>query len=138
MSVSTVRAAIAQVAGSISGVKRAFAYAPASLVATDLPVAVVFTGPATYLERGYGVEGETREYLLRLYVAAVQQGLSGDAESLCIPFFAAVRAAFPPGARLGRLSGVLEARLTGDQGVSILPFLNQPYLGIEFRVEVTE
>ena len=137
MSISQVKAAIADVLETVSGIKRIYQTAPNSLPPADLPAAVIYTGAAQYVERGYDVNGEVRTYALRLYVLPAQNGIPGEAEALCEPFFAAVGAAFAPGARLGRLAGILEARLTGDQGVSVLDLGGVPYVGIAFQLEVT-
>lgn len=137
--ITQVRAAIAAVLAGVSGIKRIYTTAPNSLPPADLPAVAIYAGPATYAERGFGInDGETRQYLIRLYVKPVQQGIPGEAEVECEPFFAPIRAAFPPGDRLGRLAGSLEAFLTGDQGVGRLPLGGSFYLGVQFTLEVTQ
>ena len=138
MSITTIKAQIASIASDITGVQRAYAQAPNSLPPADLPAVVVYTGPSQYTERGYEITGEVRAFKVRLYVLPAQNGIPGEAEAACEPFFARFREAFPPGARLGRLGEVLQARLTGDQGVSVISLVGgSVYVGIEFNLEVT-
>lgn len=136
--ITATKTAIGTLLSGVTGIKRVYTTAPNSIAPADLPAAVIYTGPSVYVERGYNTRGETRRYAVRIYVLSFQQGVSGEAESLCEPFLLAVRAAFVDGGRLSRLSGVLEARLTGDQGISVLVLGGVSYLGIEFALEVTQ
>ncbi len=136
--ITAVKTAIGTRLGAVTGIKRVYTTAPNSLSPGDLPVAVVYTGPGVYAERGYQQRGETRQYFVRVYVLSLQQGLPGEVESACEPFLTAVRAAFTDGGRLNRLTDVLEARLLGDQGISVLMLGGVSYLGVEFTLEVTQ
>lgn len=136
--ITATKTAIGTLLSGVSGIKRVYTTAPNSLPPADLPAAVIYTGPGVYTERGYNQRGETRQYIVRLYVLSLQQGVPGEAESLCEPFLVSVRAVFVDGGRLSRLTGVLEARLTGDQGVSVLVLGGVSYLGIEFALEVMQ
>ena len=138
MSISTIKTRIANITGNITGVQRTYTQAPNSLPPADLPAVVVYIGPSQYTERGDEIAGEVRAFKVRLYVLPAQNGIPGEAEAACEPFFARFREAFPPGARLERLGEVLQARLTGDQGVSVMPLVGgSVYVGIEFNLEVT-
>lgn len=136
--IAQVKAAIATVLAGVSGIQRIYQTAPVSLPPSDLPAVVIYTGVGRYEERGYNLSGETRQYLVRLYVASLQQGAAGEVETTTQGFIPLVRAVFPPGDRLGRLAGLLEARLTGDQGVSVLVLGGSSYLGVEFALEVVQ
>ncbi len=136
--ITTVKTAIGALLSDITGIRRVYATAPNSLAPADLPSAVVYTGAGVYAERGYDLRGETRQYFIRVYVLSLQQGIPGEAESACEPFLVSVRAAFVDGARLNRLIDVLEARLVGDQGISVLILGGVSYLGVEFTLEVTQ
>ncbi|HNT77559.1 MAG TPA: hypothetical protein PKH77_21295 [Anaerolineae bacterium] len=134
-----IKTALATVLAAITGVRRVYTTAPNSLPPSDLPAWVIYTGPATYAVRGYGIyDGETRRYTLRLYVLPLQEGIPGEAEAACEPFFTRVRAALDPDNRLNQLVGILELTLLGDQGVSVLNLGGSAYLGIEFTLEVTQ
>lgn len=137
--ITQVKTAIAAVLAGVADIKRVYANAPNSLPPADLPAAVIYTGQAVYAERGYNInDGDVRQYKIRLYVLPAQQGIPGEADALCEPFFTSVRAAFSPGDRLGRLSGILEAFMLGDQGVVVMPLGGSMYVGVEFNLEVTQ
>lgn len=141
--VSTVKSRLATIALAVSGVKRAYANAPQSLPDSDLPILVVFTGAATYTPLGETLAEETRTYLLRLYVAPVQAGYDGEAESRVEPFLTSARAKYLShpllgnGAKDSALPFVTRAAWGGDGGVMVLPYAGQNYIGAEFRVNVT-
>lgn len=146
MSVATVKTRLAAIQETISGVKRAYAQPPLSLPASDLPAMVNFAGAATHEWRvaGNDVDLETRAYLMRLYVAPLTTGVPGEMERLCEPFFVSVRDMFAarPGLGLGtkgsHLTGVQLAILQGDSGVSVMTYGGAQYVGVEFRLQVTE
>lgn len=140
MSVVTVKTRLAEIQAKIAGVKRAYAQAPLSLPDSDLPAFVNFTGEATHESRigGADVDAETRQYRMRLYIERSGQGIDGEAERLCEPFFDLVRDAFMARPGLEQLDNVQVARLLGDSGVSALTYAGEPYIGIEFRLYVME
>lgn len=146
MTVATIKPRLAVIQAGITGVKRAFAQAPGSLPPGDLPLFANFTGAARHNWQiiGHDQDLETRNYLMRLYVRPVGQGIDGEAERLCEPFFVSVRDAFAsrPGLGLGvagsHLAGVQQAVFLGDSGVSVLRYSGQDFIGIEFRLEVNE
>jgi hypothetical protein len=136
--ITAIKTAIGAQLGGVAGLARVYTTAPNSLPPSDLPAAIIYTGAGVYAERGYAVQSETRQYFVRVYVLSLQQGVSGEAEGLCEPFLVSVRAAFPDGARLNRLAGIQEARLIGDQGVSVFVLGGVSYLGVEFTLVVTQ
>ena len=89
MSVATVKARLAAIQATISGVNRAYAYGPASLPPGDLPAFVNFTGAGTPNLEVFGRENnrESRIYLMRLHVKPVGQGIDGEIERLVEPFW---------------------------------------------------
>lgn len=145
MSITTIKERLAEIQAEIEGVKRAYANGPKTLPVADLPCFVNFTGPATDDWRSLGADydQESRLYIMRLYVAPAQQGIDGQAEAACEPFFPLVRDLFAsrPGLGTGsvdtQLAGV-EAIYLGDQGVSILLYAGVEYVGLECRLQVTE
>jgi hypothetical protein len=142
MSVATVKAAIVVMQKLITGVKTAYAQAPASLNTADLPMFVNLTSVANQDWEGLGDGGdyETRVYLMRLYVLQGVLGIPGEAERLCEPFFTSVRDYFAARPFLNGTHGVQYAYVIGDSGVTRLVFDNPetPLLGIEFKLQVKE
>ena len=160
VSVTTVKERLAQIQAGIpatddaeaiagiEGVNRAYAHGPIILPPGDLPIFVNFTVPASEDWRSLGsqFDQETRTYIMRLYVRPWLQGIDGEAEELCEPFFARVRDKFAsrPGLGLGsidtQISGV-EAVLLGDSGVVGMRYpvaVGDMFIGIEFRLQVIE
>jgi hypothetical protein len=141
MSVATVKAQLATLQEQIAGVNRAYVQGPLSLPATDLPAFVNYTSAATHEWRVLGAETdrETRQYLMRLYVCTAQDGIEGEAERRCEPFFASVRNFFAAHLSLGQLRFVEIATLLGDSGVrGDLAYAGEQFIGIEFRLQVIE
>jgi hypothetical protein len=146
MTVATVKPRLVQIQKTITGVKRAYAQAPGAIPPGDLPLFLNFTGPSENNWEILGEDGdvETRMYLMRLLVRQLGQGIDGEAERLCEPFFTSVRNAFAarPGLGLGtsssHLAGVQLAVLLGDSGVSVIKHAGEEFIGVEFRLQVTE
>lgn len=135
MAIDAIKNELATIQSGITGVKRAYAQAPASINPADLPAMVNFTGAAVYDNVSLKKTRVERTFLMRLFVAPVSGGISGETERLCEPFFERVRAAFAPSTLDGTVSN---ARLTADRGVSVLPYGGGQYIGIEFELTVTE
>lgn len=143
MSVATVKARLATIQKNrITGVKRAFAQGPNSINTADMPLFINLTKPAQHdwAILGSDFDQETRQYLMRLYVLPIGNGIPGEAERACEPFFDRVRDVFAARPTLEGLEGVQQAVLLGDSGVTLLdyPAGNLAYWGIEFRLQVTE
>lgn len=53
---------------------------PNTIDASELPCALVFAGPAEWLYETFGPDGEAckRDYLVKVYVGAVGQGIDGE------------------------------------------------------------
>ena len=140
MSVSTVKARLAEIEEEIAGINQAYAQAPLSLPASDLPAFVNFAGQSTHDWRiaGSDTDSETRLYLLRLYVAPLSTGQPGEIERLCEPFLTSVRDAFAARPSLGRLTSVQMAVFLGDGGPAVLLYGGTRYVGVEFKLQVME
>lgn len=145
--IATVKTRLAAIQGTITGVKRTYAEAPVSLPYSDLPCFVTFAGPSVHnwAILGEGEDLEERTYFMRLYVRPVGQGLDGEAEQACEPFFERVRDCFAshPGLGLGTktngpLAEVQRAWLQGDNGVGVLPYAGEQFIGIEWRLQVRQ
>ena len=140
MSVATVKQRLAEIEEGIAGIKRAYAQAPLSLPASDLPAFVNFAGQATHNWRvvGSDTDRETRVYICRLYVAPLVQGVPGEIERLCEPFLESVRDTFAARPSLERLTGVQVSILLSDGGPAVLAYGGTRYIGVEFRLQVVE
>jgi hypothetical protein len=148
MDITAVKTRLTEIQAAITGVKRAYVNAPMSIPEEDLPLFMNYTGPAAndYDLYGDGEINEAREFVMRLYVAPIQSGLSGEAEAKVEPFFPLVYAAFAarPGlssavtGHTSPLAGIKFAFITADGGVSVLPFAGGNFIGAEFRIRVTD
>jgi len=146
MTVATVKPRLVQIQKTVTGVKRAYAQAPGAIPPGDLPLFLNFTGPSENNWEILGEDGdlETRVYMMRLLVKPLGQGIDGEAERLCEPFFASVRNAFASRPSLGlgtkdsSLAGVQVATLMSDSGVSVIKHAGDEFIGIEFKLQVTE
>jgi hypothetical protein len=141
MSVATVKAQLALLQASITGITSAFAQAPISLPENGFPCFVNLARAASIDSTPLGhadrvVEG--REYLMRLYVAPLLEGTDAEAEGKCEPFFPLVRDFFLARPSLGGLTYVQRAWPLGDSGVVPLRYAMNSYIGIEFRLQVWE
>lgn len=142
--IADIKAALAALVGAVSGVARAYAYPPRNLPLSDLPAAALFTGPGQYDSATLGRMSriERRTFLLRLYVAPIAQGIDGELEKVVEPFLRTIPAALD--GRLGLddpdtgdpLPWVQQVTAQNDQGVSVLQYAGESFLGAEFRVEV--
>lgn len=133
-----IKTALANIMAGVSGIKRSFAYAPASLPAGDLPAAVVFSGKAIYKRQGYQTSPTPdRTFMVMLYVKPLGQGIDGEAERLCDPFFDRIPAAIAASPRLG-LDSVMLSTLKTDSGAARLSYNGQvdAYLGASFEIFV--
>jgi len=143
MSVATVKTRLAFIQKNrISGVKRSFAQGPNSINTADMPLFINLTKPAQHDWQilGSDFDQEGRLYLMRLYVLPYGNGIPGEAERACEPFFDRVRDCFAARPGLEGLEDVQRAVLLGDSGVTLLdyPVGNFAYWGIEFRLNVVE
>lgn len=143
MNISAIKTRLAEIARTVSGIKRAYTNAPQSLPATDLPIFVPFAGQVVNPHRiSQELYGEGRQFILRLYVKHIQQGYDGEAEKAVEPFLDIVRDTFLAHPALGTgiyaelLDGIEEITWQGDNGISVLSFAGENYLGAEFRLTV--
>lgn len=143
MSVETIKAALPALELQIDGINNALPLAPASLLGMDLPLFLNFPGNATYTTNlGQNLVTERRSWKLRLYVAPIQAGVPGEAESLPTPFIESVSKFFLAHVTLGGLTGLQSAVLTADSGTIVLRYANgeqtSQYVGVEFTLNTEE
>jgi hypothetical protein len=140
---NALKTRLAAIAATVSGLRRAYAEAPASLAPGDLPIFIPFVGPVSAFGRiSDQLAEETRTYNLRLYVKPVQAGYDGEAERAVEPFLTSLRDAFlaHPALGLGSASSQIpfieSMTWLGDGGIVVLPFAGENFLGAEFRLSV--
>lgn len=142
MSVATVKTRLASIQANIAGLNRAFAQAPNSINRADMPLFVNLTRQSqTDWQEGSDLGRETRLYLMQLYVLPFGNGIPGEAERTCEPFFPLVRDTFAARPGLEGLLGVQQAVFLGDGGVAALRYplsSENLFWGIEFRLQVSE
>lgn len=141
MNVAAVKTRLAAIQEAIPGVLVAYAQGPLSLAGANMPCFVNLTRQATVdWEQGSDLEIETRLYAMQLYVMSFGQGIPGEAERKCEPFFPLIRDTFAARPGLENLPGVQKATFLGDSGVIIMsyPLQGERYFGVEFRLQVSE
>jgi hypothetical protein len=139
--INTIKIRLAEVARTVTGVKRAYSEAPQSLPESDLPVFIPFVGAVTAFGKlGDEMGEETRQFLCRLYVKPMLAGYDGEAEKAVEPFLTSLRDVFIShptlglGTALSQIPWVEEITWQGDGGIVKLPFAGSDYLGAEFRL----
>jgi hypothetical protein len=145
MSITTVKTNLAALERNISGITRAYAYAPPGVLPdSDMPMFCNYARAANYSElQGSDTELITRRYLLRLYVKAITEGTrvadgSVEGENLVAPLIDATWAYFTARPQLGLTAPVMRARLLSDSGTIVLAGSDGNYWGCEFEIEVSE
>lgn len=136
---------LAYLMGTVAGTKKAYSRAPMSIPDDKLPAALILTGAAAITNnKAAGIIEITRSYRCRWYAAHIQQGTTGDAEAIALPFLSGGLAVFLPHPALGKgtkasqVPFVMNAEYKGDSGVTVLSdFAGQQYLGVEFNLAVT-
>lgn len=138
-----VRQQLATIQRSISGIRRAYIFAPQSIPDSDLPLFCTFTGSASCAPLSETLFEETRIWIMRLYVKPMQAGYDGEAEKAVDEFLVSVRDTFLSHPLLGNgvedstLPFVKKAVWLGDNGIQVLSYAGQNYLGAEFRLNIT-
>lgn len=139
---TAIKTRLAELQRTVVGVMRAYTDAPSSLPHADLPIFLNFIGPATYAPLGETLAEETRTFIMRLYVKPIQSGFDGEAEAAVTEYLAAARDVFIAHPKLGKgilgsaLDFVERADFLGDNGVSVLPYAGETFIGAEFRINV--
>jgi len=139
MSVDTIKAQLPLLWMQIPGIKNALENAPNSLIGLDLPLALSFPGSARYdkAKIGNNMIVETRNWLMRLYVAPVQSGVPGEAESLPSQYIWPVAEFFNARPSLGGLPGMQNAMITADTGLVVRGYGSGDQSGAYVCVEFT-
>lgn len=140
----TIQTNLATLFAGVSGVRKAYVAAPMSLQVIDLPALIFLAGAATPtgLETPKWMEVR-RDYVARIYIAAIQAGETGEAEIDVIPWINAITKIILAHPSLGTgTSGslipyVVKMKYLGDSGLALLPtYSGDQYLGVEFRLQL--
>lgn len=147
MSIQLVRARIALLQRSITGIKVAYEQLPKGILnSVDLPLFMNFVRDATYDQDSIGSDDVqvTRTYLMWLMVKPVAEGEEGEGEALVEPYIENVSNYFLARPTLKNLAGIVSADLVSDTGPKRMVWPGTPtnpigvYWGTEFRLNVTE
>lgn len=120
----------------------AYENVPYVISSVDMPLFVNYAGPASQLlsagsDANAREFNEIRAYTMILYHSPFGSGTEGEMSSLLTPFFPLVYIRFGMYPKLKLLAGIVDARLTGDSGMSTVNFMNQQYFGIKFTLQVS-
>ena len=141
MSIEDVKEALAAIqVAHIPNIGRAYSRAPESLPPGDLPAFVNLAGPSTIDWNTIGSDNgvETREYRMRLYVAPLGQGISGEKEEKVETFITPTREAFSSRPSLGGVVGVMNVFFQGDTGPVAMEYGSDEFIGVIFKISVVE
>jgi hypothetical protein len=136
---------LAYLMATVTGTKKAYSRAPMSVPDDKLPAAIILTGAARPTGKSTpGITELVRSYRCRWYVAHIQQGVTGEAETNVLPYLTGGLAIFLAHPALGKGTAnsqvpfVMDAVYKGDSGVTVLSdFAGQQYLGVEFNLDIT-
>ena len=120
----------------------AFENVPYTISAVDMPLFVNFVGPLSQnLLMGSDEKArefnETRTFTMTLYHSPYGSGIEGEKMGLITPFFALVYAKFGLYPHLKNIGGAMDAKLVGDSGMTVVPFVSQEYYGVRFTLQTT-
>ena len=147
MSIATVRARLASLQESITGINKAYVQLPKGILnSVDMPLFMNFVRNSNNDDTilGSGTARITRTYLMWLMVKPVAEGEQGEGESLVEPFIQNVSQFFISRPTLGNLLGVEYAHLVSDSGPKKMVWPGTPsnpvgiFWGVEFRLDVVE
>jgi hypothetical protein len=115
---------------------------PYSVTAADMPLMVNYVG-ALLQSTLIGSDNLAREFTeirnfnMILYHSPYGAGVEGEKMGLLTPFFPLVYNKFGQYPHLKGLAGALDAKITGDSGMTLVSFVGQQYFGIRFTLQVT-
>lgn len=142
MTVSTVKARIAAICETITGVTSAYAGGPRAISDADLPAIVVLTGAAQKEDTSADMLTVNRTYQLALLALPWAEGIELEAEEKCEPFFERIEDAFftRPSLQLAdnttRLAEVQLVQTGPDTGVIDISLAGAAYAGVIFDISV--
>lgn len=137
MSIATVRAAIQDVTGAVSGVKYAPDTIPNILTTDELPAVLAFTADGDWIHETFGPEGEAcrRNWDVKVYVAPVGTGEDGEIYTRAETLLQAMGSVLVNKCDLD--AGVWHDWTIRDSGVIAderIAYAGQQYIGFIFRL----
>lgn len=142
MSISGTITALQAKHAAISGITSAPAAMPSSLNGTQLPIALVWPGEATWNFAAAGLKRQERTYIVRCYVQAIGQGFAGpdpgyQACVTLLPLFAAAyQGDITLGGAVDTMTGMEDSGVSGG-GFDLL-WGQTPYWGFVYRLRIVE
>ena len=142
MTVSATIAALQTIHKTITGVVSAPTAMPSNLDQVTLPAALVWPGEATWDMQAIGLKRQERSYIVRVFVQAVAQGITGPDQGYqaCVGLLQSFGAKYLADITLGGVADHITA--LRDSGVSgggfELMWGQVPYWGFVYRVSVVE
>lgn len=136
---------LAAIFAAVPGIRTAYTAAPMAIQTINLPAVISFAGQAAPTGKQSPKWMEVaRDYSIRIYIAAIQAGETGDAETDVIPWIAAGTQAIlkhpslGTGTKSSQVPWVMTMEYAGDSGLAMLPAFNgEQFLGVEFKIRVT-
>lgn len=119
-----------------------FENVPYTISAADMPLFVNFIGPLTQATLMGSDEqarefNEVRTYNMLFYHSPMGSGVEGEKMGLLTPFFPLIYNKFGAYPHLKNLPGALDAKISGDSGMTVVSFSGQNYYGVRFTLTVT-
>ncbi len=140
MTIATTIAALQTLHAAVAGIESAPTEYPAVIDTAELPLVLVWPGPAQWAQHtaGLGLQRQERTYLVRVFVQPTAQG-EGTDEGLqrAIPILQAMGTAYLEDITL---NGAVDQIRNGfaDGGLDNLIYGAQSYRGFEFTLQIVE
>lgn len=142
MSVATTLTALQALHSGITGITRAPTAMPSVLNTSDAPIVLVWPGPATWRLQALGLKRQEREYIVRVFVQPVAQGVAGpdDGYQRCVTLLELFGQAYQDNLTLSGAVDNIQA--VTDSGVSgggfELLWGQDPWWGLVYRLTIVE
>jgi len=143
VSIATTIAAIQTKNAGVTGIKSAPTAMPSALNTTLLPIALVWPSEARWNLAAMGLRRQEREYIVRVYVKPIGQGMAGpdDGYQECVTLLEAVGQAYLGDITLGsaNIDTMLEMNDSGVSGGGFeLTWGGTAYWGFVYRLRIVE
>ena len=114
---------------------------PYTIASADMPLFVNFVGNLSQsVVAGSDDQArdfnDTRNFVLTLYHSPYASGVEGEKMGLLTPYFPLVYNKFGSYPHLKMLGGILDAKLIGDSGMTVVTFAGNQYFGVKFTLQV--
>ena len=139
MTIALHKTAIATIAGTVTGITKAFEYSPAKIDTAELPALYILTGDANndFEIIGDDMVQTTRTYRLQVACVPTGQASAETREALIPPIIEATVNKFAGAPFLNGTIGVKNSLPKSDSGIVVLPEFGMMFVGFEVRLQVT-